>query len=372
MRKESGMLKRTILAAGIAAGAVWGAEGGESGKRYLLIDAGSHWGSQTVRQKAPARAGYKYEKEVGVYSFFLRQSYMTPLTSRERTYVTAKFTDSRGSGKDYSGLLRGKLYEGVPQAGSKPVVCEKVGPGEEFWVTYEFPYSADIGGIELTTGDDAFSQAPEVWCGNTVAGLKKHAQLQASECADDKGVTAVEQAFVRRNHLVWRLVWKNTGGEAKELKVWRAFFPRRPVITGWRNKIGFAAPRKFLGEAPAVSDDAPAGGYNDMAVVDDKDLYDASKFVNPKDNVLYWRCPGTPKQCMIFRVAEATLEAGAKADMLPVWHVGFAEEFKRRRGYDMKPYMPVYIGCIVENRAATEKFMADARVTLDELAAEGK
>jgi hypothetical protein len=43
------------------------------------------------------------------------------------------------------------------------------------------------------------------------------------------------------------------------------------------------------------------------------------------------------------------------------------EEFELRRGYDMKPYLPVLQGRVVQNREITDRFLYDCRQTLSDL-----
>jgi hypothetical protein len=46
------------------------------------------------------------------------------------------------------------------------------------------------------------------------------------------------------------------------------------------------------------------------------------------------------------------------------WTDGFREEFQRRRGYDMTPYLPVLAGLIVDNRDISHRFLHDYRMTI--------
>ena len=52
------------------------------------------------------------------------------------------------------------------------------------------------------------------------------------------------------------------------------------------------------------------------------------------------------------------------------WTAKFPEEFLRRRGYEMASWYPVLAGFVVGSVAETEKFLADWRLTADELYAE--
>lgn len=52
------------------------------------------------------------------------------------------------------------------------------------------------------------------------------------------------------------------------------------------------------------------------------------------------------------------------------WTHNFTEEFKKRRGYDITPYLPVLTGRIVENREITNRFLEDFRMTVGDLVAD--
>lgn len=52
------------------------------------------------------------------------------------------------------------------------------------------------------------------------------------------------------------------------------------------------------------------------------------------------------------------------------WTPKFAEEFQRRRGYSIVPYLPALMGRIVESRNVTERFLYDFRKTIGDCIAE--
>jgi len=52
------------------------------------------------------------------------------------------------------------------------------------------------------------------------------------------------------------------------------------------------------------------------------------------------------------------------------WTPRFREEFRRRRGYDPLPYLPVITGRVVESREVSERFLWDWRQTVSELLVE--
>ncbi|MEJ6981384.1 glycosyl hydrolase [Pedobacter sp. P351] len=49
------------------------------------------------------------------------------------------------------------------------------------------------------------------------------------------------------------------------------------------------------------------------------------------------------------------------------WSTVFRDEFKKRRGYDLLPYLPVMSGIPVESAEVSEKFLYDVRKTISEL-----
>lgn len=50
------------------------------------------------------------------------------------------------------------------------------------------------------------------------------------------------------------------------------------------------------------------------------------------------------------------------------WTPGLREEFQRRRGYDMWPFLPALTGRIVDSRTASNRFLHDLRKTMGDLA----
>lgn len=52
------------------------------------------------------------------------------------------------------------------------------------------------------------------------------------------------------------------------------------------------------------------------------------------------------------------------------WTEGFDEEFLKRRGYDLKPYLPAVIGFVVGTPQQSARFLFDFQRTISELFAE--
>lgn len=55
-------------------------------------------------------------------------------------------------------------------------------------------------------------------------------------------------------------------------------------------------------------------------------------------------------------------EAGAQN-----WTQDFAEEFRRRRGYDLRPWLPVMLGYVIMSGEKTDSLLADVRLTIADL-----
>lgn len=49
------------------------------------------------------------------------------------------------------------------------------------------------------------------------------------------------------------------------------------------------------------------------------------------------------------------------------WSRNFAQEFERRRGYDLLPWLPAMVGIPIESAARSEEVLRDVRLTIDEL-----
>lgn len=49
------------------------------------------------------------------------------------------------------------------------------------------------------------------------------------------------------------------------------------------------------------------------------------------------------------------------------WSSNFAEEFSKRRGYDLLPWLPTYAGVLMESRTKSDQVLRDVRLTIAEL-----
>ncbi len=115
-----------------------------------------------------------------------------------------------------------------------------------------------------------------------------------------------------------------------------------------------------FGYAPTGAEVSTSSGKWQGSVID----YTSEKHFNR-----YWDTNIEPLLKMIGNRAGKTLkylqtdsfEAGGMN-----WSDEFGDEFKKRRGYDPMPYLPVLAGKIIENRETSNRFLTDLRKTLSD------
>ena len=115
-----------------------------------------------------------------------------------------------------------------------------------------------------------------------------------------------------------------------------------------------------FGYTPTGRDVSTASGKWQGLVID----YTSEKHFNR-----YWDTNVEPLLKMIGNRAGKTLkflqtdsfEAGGMN-----WSDKFEDEFKKRRGYDPMPYLPILAGKIIENRETSNRFLTDLRKTLSD------
>ena len=119
----------------------------------------------------------------------------------------------------------------------------------------------------------------------------------------------------------------------------------------------------LLGEAPRMMSRALSGGYepDPFAPVSADDM-----FQHTLGPLLQDAGPEAGKT--LKTVLVDSWEYGATAEgFQPTWTDRFRQEFKRRRGYDLLPWLPALARRIVDSRQLTDRFLWDYRQTLAEL-----
>ena len=95
------------------------------------------------------------------------------------------------------------------------------------------------------------------------------------------------------------------------------------------------------------------------------DVYDQGAFER------YWKAVVEPLLMDAGPLAGTTLKylhTDSWEIELANWTPGLSAEFQKRRGYDMAPWLPVLAGRIVDGRNQSDRFLADYRKTLGDLA----
>jgi len=195
---------------------------------------------------------------------------------------------------------------------------------------------------------------------------------------------------------------------------WPGKQPQRPTLANWREKAGhatlhFSAPDS----TPLLIDDPAQPGEEEARAAD---VIDLTKMLDA-NGVLTWDVPAGPWQVLRFGytvsdhgkvstssegwqgfaidpldadafrcywnaiveplIADAGPLAGKSLKYLHTdsweiepynWTPSLPAEFQRRRGYDLRPWMPVLAGRIVDSREASNRFLHDFRKTLGDLA----
>ncbi|MBD2702826.1 glycoside hydrolase [Spirosoma sp. BT702] len=134
-------------------------------------------------------------------------------------------------------------------------------------------------------------------------------------------------------------------------------------VLEWQVPVGEWTIMRF-GYGPTSADVSTSSGKWQGRVLDP---------LNAKTFNRYWDTHVEPMLKMIGPLAGKTLkylqtdswEAGGCN-----WTDAFAQEFRKRRGYDILPYLPVVTGKIVGNRDESNRFLADLRKTISDCVAE--
>ncbi len=94
-----------------------------------------------------------------------------------------------------------------------------------------------------------------------------------------------------------------------------------------------------------------------------------SQFRNAAEPLLADAAGTGTKALKYFHIDSYELGADVRGQQ-PTWSADFRDEFKKRRGYDLLPYLPAMARRIVDSRAMTDRFLWDFRQTVGDLMAE--
>lgn len=202
-----------------------------------------------------------------------------------------------------------------------------------------YPTPSEVGGIEGTDEKALFYRAPY----SSAPGVKQFLPTSADYPAVTSGmVVAKEQIIDLTDKLLpdGSITWDIPAGK------WTI------VRFGTRNNGAVTRP------APLPGVGLESDKLDTLALNAHLDVFTGEllRFIGERDTTL----PGGLKMLHM-----DSWEMGAQN-----WTAGFDKEFARRRGYDPKPFFPVYAGVIVDSREVSERFLWDLRITLQEMVLE--
>ncbi|MDX9868716.1 MAG: glycosyl hydrolase [Kiritimatiellia bacterium] len=314
-----------------------------------------------------------------------------------------KVTAGFGEGVD-PGLLNRTEAEAKKSAAA---VCG-VASNRTGWVRFEFPEAVTCRSVSILGGGreciEPEEHRPSVWASEDGQAFRKVAQLATFVCVYNCAEDSVTHAIPATRARFFRLVWD--GPVKVSLK--RVAWGGEPVITAHKAQVGDEG-RTMVSE-PELPEEAGEA-------VDPGQIREITGQLDAQGN-LVWTAPagawtvlrvgfrGTgrgnapaPKEAQgpecdkfdretvafhfdnyigrILAEARAAKSKAMKGVLVDSWEAGtqnwspvFRDEFRKRRGYEVLPYLPAYAGFIVGSRERTRRYLRDARQTGSDLVSE--
>lgn len=304
--------------------------------------------------------------------------------------------------------LKFNVYSAKPTADTFNHKLENTTNGE-VWVSFTFPEPVTCRTVILKSscmGMETQTQKPLLYAGDDGTGFRFIAQLEGVSCLPNSWYQNVEHAIPPTRAKVFKLVWK--APYVVDLR--QAEFSPRPSLTAFHGKT---ARETFSVASPNVTPEESGVCVAPEKIVDLTGARDAAGRVawTAPEGQGHWtllrvgyrnkpmRNAPSPREasglaCDVFDPAVASFhfdqfmglilnEARAcgsravKSLLLDSWELesqnwshAFADEFRKRRGYPVRDFLPAYAGFIVGSRDTTERFLRDARKTGTELVCE--
>jgi hypothetical protein len=322
-------------------------------------------------------------------------AYRAPQSDRPMSELQPRVTSSGGS-FDMAALADGDLSKSTLLPAAAPA-------GERSWIQYEFPQPQTFRGVTfIRTGGNAELEAGD-------DGQEFHAVAPIPPGARTVAFPPVTERFFR----VTVLAAQNQGGRAQTAPAGALiseFVLHGSIVNRFQEKAAFSTATNIYSMATPPVESADA--------VRKTDVVDLTSRMHP-DGTLEWTPP--EGRWVVLRIgysltghqnSPASPEAtGLEVDKLnpryvkeyfehyldlykdatgglmgqrglqyiitDSWEAGTANwtddmiaEFAKRRGYDMRPWLPALTGRVVESAEATDRFLWDFRRTLEDLVAE--
>ncbi len=291
------------------------------------------------------------------------------------------------------------------------------GTNDECWIQYRFDQPFTCRSLNIyATGQTYQSQRMMVMVSDDGVTFRKHTRLETSRHGwqdwDEPYTHSIEPITAKYFRLVYSKEGTEPGAEDLDAAKWK------PSIKIAGIELS-SAPRihQYEGKSGAVWRISPAADEKQLPsglVVPEQGLIDLTEFLQP-DGRLKWQAPegnftimrightstghtnytggkGLGLECDKFnpdavklqfeqwfgRVYKEVGDSLARK-VLKVFHIdswecgsqnwssGFPDAFRRRRGYDLMPYLPVMLGVPVGSAAKSEQVLQDIRETISEL-----
>lgn len=292
---------------------------------------------------------------------------------------------------------------------SPDYVTYETGPDDKtVWIQFAFPEAFTCRSVSITTSPKSHAPAEhtaEVWASEDGQTFR-NVRCLSSYLAQYKSSSApVSHALPATHARVFRLVWKTP----VTLKLRRVEWSAEPVVTDLDGQTGKEARTLLVPDTMADEPDT---------LVDPATLVDLTQYLDTA-GTLTWQvpqgdwtvvrvgyrstgarnAPTAPEasgfECnkfdpeivafhfdnyigrMIDVARRVKSESAIKQVVVDSWEAHtqnwtpkFRDEFKKRREYDLFPYLPAYAGFIVSSRDVTRRYFRDARQTGSDLVSE--
>ncbi|HPW75369.1 MAG TPA: glycosyl hydrolase [Kiritimatiellia bacterium] len=277
------------------------------------------------------------------------------------------------------------------------------------WITFTFPEPVTVRTIAIkssTMGDEIPSDAPYVWASDDGRDFRFVAHLETGTAMAEDWFTSQEHPIEPTRAKVFKFTWETPC----HLELREVHFSSRPSLTALQSQTGAAtwniATRRFIAEEAGT-------------VVDPKDLIDVTSHIGV-DGTLRYTPPADGRTWTVLRVGATSTRrcnqpsprdaTGPACDLLDAdairfhlsqyaqrildeekaagvktvrsllldsweqgtqnWSANLPAEFERRRGYALWNYLPIYAGYLVGSRDTSERYLWDARKTVNEVVCE--
>ncbi|MEJ8842944.1 glycosyl hydrolase [Lacibacter sp. H375] len=284
------------------------------------------------------------------------------------------------------------------------------------WIQYKYPKPFTCRSIRIKTGGNSYqAHRLSVLVSDDGVEFRKHTQLQAPrhgwQDADEDVTHAIPEITAQYFRFVYEKEGSEPGSEDLDAAKWKPslkvigiYLSDEPMINQYESKNGsvwrisetttkeqvtdaMAIPMKNIVNLTGKMDadgnlnwKAPAGNWVIVRIGHtstghtnytggaglglEVDKFNASAVKLQFDNWFgkaFAQDAALAKQVLkVFHVD--SWECGSQN-----WGANFVNEFKKRRGYDLMPYLLVMAGVPVENAAKSEKVLHDVRTTIAEL-----